>query len=168
MRRYLFALVCLQLWAQTRMIPHVTAPNGGFVTTIILQSHTNQASTCRIQPYALDGQSLSAIDTPLAPLERIALPSTEFFGNEPVSHFTVEAMDVTVTVAFEAASGRSSPAHVVEQATQQRNWRIFAGNWDVVFDGIAYVNTGTKSAAVSLRQIDADGNIRHEIDLIRC
>ncbi len=60
--------------------------------------------------------------------------------------------------AYEA-NGFDSPAHLSESIEPTTTWRVFPGNWDLVFDGLAIVNTGGSDASIVVRQVRNDGGV---------
>lgn len=162
------AVVCglCSLFAQVRLIPHLTAPNGGFKTSVIVQNELRSSTSYRLQPYAADGSALTPVEGEIGGRGQIALDATELFTNANVSHLVVEGDDVTVSVSYQVASGRGSPAHVIESSVQLKNWRIFAGNWALVFDGFAVINAGSQATDIAVKQVANDGVVIQELTAV--
>ena len=148
-------------FAQTRYIPHVTSPNGGFTTNVLIENSSVLKQEITLTPCTIDGGFMSPLTLTLDPSSTSNTPVTELFvDGEQVSHFMISADDqVRVLVAYDFASGEnSSPAHVSSSDEQATRYRMFHGNWDQVFDGIAVVNTGSEPTDVWLSERDAEGN----------
>ena len=147
------------LWSQTRIISHVTRADGGFTTSVTLENRSVFDSVYTIQPYNSAGVALTPVVGTLEPQATQTWPASDFFASgEDVSHFTV-AGAVRAAVAYTIATGNGSPAHVGEGDDQGSRIRFFAGDWDVVFDGIAVVNTGSEQADIWVAQYGPDGEI---------
>lgn len=140
------------VFSQTRIVPHVTAANGGFTTEIIIENASVASQNVTLQPYDNQGNALTAETFAVDGQAVLRGKSSDLLG-EGVSHFTVNgSADVKVNVSYDFASGSSSPALVSESADQGTLWRMFPGNWDQIFDGLAIVNTGTEPVDVWLAQ----------------
>lgn len=166
MMRILWVWMCASLaLAQMRIIPHVTAPGGGFVTQLHAVNVGDQVEEIRITPYAADGSSMAPVSWSLQPFAGAVLDATDLVG-EGASHLAIEASAYArVAASYQLADGRSSPAHAHEQLAQAATWRLFPGNWDVIFDGIAVVNLGSGRADVTLRQVAFDGSTIQSIKI---
>ncbi|MDJ0841398.1 MAG: serine hydrolase [Acidobacteriota bacterium] len=148
------------IWAQQRMICHVTRPAGDFSTTVLVENPNGEAGSITFIPYGVDGAEYDPVTLELVPngvTKRAA--ETLFDQVGPVSHFTIDQAGegVTVSVNYLAASGTGSPVHLAESSEQSTNWTFYAGDWDKVYDALALVNTGDEPTRVSLHQIHFDG-----------
>jgi len=151
-----FCAATAGLLAQTRMIPHVTRADGGFTTVLYLENATNTGQGYDLEAFDESGRSLARIDGALDPGETLAGDIETLFGAEAVSHLRVhhDGAAVAVSVVYAAAAGATSPAHVRASDRSARRWRLFAGDWDLVFDGVALVNLGDQPTAVRATQRD--------------
>lgn len=164
----LLLITILTGWShgQTRMISHVTAPNGGFQTTVILSNHTTESQDYRLTPFTADGQILAPVSGNIAAGETQFIPAPDLFSGE-VSHFTVGDEDqISLTVAYQKSGGEASPAHVGLSDQRAYGWRIYPGDWDDVIDGVALVNTGTTAQAITVRRMDAQGRVLREVEIL--
>ena len=143
--------------AQTRIIPHVTRSGGGFATDLWVENLAVGQNTVTLTPYSQDGQQLEAITPTLDSLETRVMSSAQWFSGAEVSHVVIEGTDIRVTAAYRLASGNPSPAHVPETTNAAHRYRLFAGNWESVFDGIAVVNLGDGPADVRIAQKSLEG-----------
>lgn len=140
------------------MIPHLTAADGGFTTTVILENASAQASTWLLQPFDKDGNPLDAVEGTLAGRATQVQSAASLVGGT-AAHLIVEGEGVTVTVAYRAVAGGGSPAHVAETAQQATRHRFYSGDWASIFDGIAVVNAGNEAADVWVAQHDDEGTV---------
>ncbi len=148
---------CL-LFGQQRIVPHLTAADGGFTTTVILENASTQTKPFLLKPFDRDGNPLDEVEGTLAGRATQVEAAATLVG-EAAAHLIIEAEDVTVTVAYRAVAGGGSPAHVGETAQQATRLRFFSGDWATVFDGIAVVNAGNEAADVWVAQLDATGTV---------
>ncbi|MDJ0838745.1 MAG: hypothetical protein QNK37_19665 [Acidobacteriota bacterium] len=58
---------------------------------------------------------------------------------------------------YQAGGSGGSPAQVPETNIAATEWRLFSGDWGVVWDGIAVVNMGDAAADVTVTQVTANG-----------
>ena len=137
----LYAATCPGL-AQRRMVPHLTSPTGGFTSKIVLANQTATTRTYRLSGFTQSGGAETSIEGELAPFQTMTRDAGELFGMN-LSHFEIDrADDIAVSVVYQRDRQATGPAHVHENATQSRSWRIFPGNDAVTWDGLAAVNTG--------------------------
>lgn len=88
-------------------------------------------------------------------------PSDLFGSGIAPSHFVITgaSSSVRVDVAYQAASGPGSPAHVPEKTTFAKTWHLYPGDWSEVFDGVAIVNVGSASTSVTVSQVRYTGAV---------
>ena len=145
--------------SQARMISHVTTADGGFSTTVVIENTSVVPQTFTLTPYAADGQPLDAVQMDLAAQSVLRSDAHELLG-ESTSHFYIEApQDIKVNCFYDFRSGNSSPAFVAESQQQGSIWRLFSGNWDQIFDGVAVVNTGDEPTDVWIAQKDDNNQV---------
>ncbi len=160
MKRFLALLLVVPIYAQTRIISHVTRPGGGFTTQIILENLSVDASDVSIEAFADNGSSLAIFPFDVAANSTQAVDLSTLTTSSPISHFTIlEADDVTISVAYQNDSGPGSPAQVGEGYPLGTRVRLFAGDWSQIFDGIAVVNTGSVATSVWVSQLGLDGSL---------
>lgn len=159
----------LPVIAQVRMVPHVTRAGGGFTTTITIENDGDHTSSVTLTPHDAGGFAFSAVSPDVPGRTVRSLSVTELYGQGvDVAYFTISggSPEIQVSVAYRAANGPGSPAHVRETAEQAKRWKVFAGDWNVVFDGFAVVNTGVAATDVWVRQMSFSGQIIDEKNVI--
>lgn len=146
--------------AQTRMVSHITDINGGFATSIVVENTGATTQSLTLTPYASDGTALDAVQLDVDASSVFRSEAHALLGDS-ASHFTIEGSDdVKVNTFYDFKSGaNASPAFVGESQEQGSSWRLFPGNWDQVFDGIAVVNTGSEPTDVWIAQKDDHNNV---------
>ncbi len=159
MQRFICILTflgCCAAWSQTRMIPHVTRAGGSFTTEVIVSNLDAQSREFRLMA-TTDGGSQVAFSGTIAGNVSSFYTLSQLFQRDDISYLAIDSdEDVELSVAY-AAVGNGSPAHVGEASIQTDHWRLFPGNWDNVFDGIAFVNMGSIPSSVLITQFDAMG-----------
>ena len=164
MRNSLLSIVlCLSavptLPAQVRIVSHVTASDGGFSTTVVVENTAAVSQTVTLTPFDTDGNQLEAVTLTIVAQSVFRDDANSLLGNS-ASHFTIAgASDIKVNSYYDFKAGDSSPAFVGESTTQGSSWRIFTGNWDKIFDGIAVVNTGEVATDVWINQKNEQNEI---------
>ena len=154
-------LVCLSFssWAQTRMIGHISKESGGFIPGLIIaNTNYSENGTVTFTPYAQDGTVMEAVSVSLNAGVTEFKSMENVFNTSDVSHFMIEGDTfIEVSITYQSTQVQSSPVHVHESSVQSGGWRLYAGNWDVVWDGLALVNTGTMATDIHLIQRSANG-----------
>jgi len=155
----LFICAAPALFSQIRIVPHVTTADGGFSTTVVIENTSVVSQVVTLTPFDKDGNQLDASQQTLAAHSVLRSNAHELLGND-TSHFTIEGSDdIKVNTYYDFKAGGSSPAFVGESTSQGSIWRIFPGNWDKVFDGIAIVNTGSSATDVWINQKNEQNEI---------
>ena len=157
---FLLFLITPHLFGQMRMIPHLTRAGGGFTTTVIIENRSVDVRNYTLTPYDQSGVALDPFVRSIGGQTVASFPATDIA--ESASHFAIEGEDITVTVTYTSTSG-GSPAHVEETSRLGAAHRLFAGDWSVVFDGFAAVNTGTEAADVMVTQKNSSGVIQEVV-----
>jgi len=153
------ALITTGLFAQTRIISHVTPIDGDFKTDFVLVNPSEEPAPFTLTPYAQDGTVLADVIGELAPGETRFLSTLELFGGQ-VSHFTLNDEDtIEITSVYRDFGEANSSAHVSGVGTSARRWQIYPGELDDVIDGLAVVNTDTVSRTIEVRQLDTTGRV---------
>jgi len=159
----LFMICCLTvaMFADSRIIAHVSKEAGGFIPGIII-ANTDHATahTITLTPYSNDGTAMESVTMEVQAGMTEYKTDVEIFGTDTVSHFAISGDDqIEVNITYQSTQAQSSPVHVPESDIQSSGWRIYAGNWDVVWDGLAIVNMGSGATDISIIQRTAAGDI---------
>jgi len=150
--------LAIDAMGQTRIISHVTRPDGGFETAIILENRAATAGEYTLTAYDADGVALAPARGQLPAQTAASFPADELFpGERAASHILVEGVDIHALAAYRSVSATGSPAHVGESAVQSARFRLYPGDWTRVFDGFAAVNMGGSAADVRVAQFTLDG-----------
>lgn len=164
-RFVLVLVVCVPaVFAQMRIISHVTRAGGDFQTALILENLGNANLTVRLNGYSDAGsklgvrsQSLSdgqvlVLDLPVSGLDHTDLAHISFDQPE----------NLRITTVYNPLVEGGSPAHLSITDTSKA-WRLFASNWQTVFDAIAIVNAGDSATDVSVSHYDSTGNLLSQV-----
>ncbi len=144
----------------SRWIGHVTRATGGFQTTVNMRNTGAYAASVSLEPYGLDGSALTPVSVSVPAGQVVSSLSSDLFNGEDVSHFAIKGSDaITVTASYRIAAGAGASAEASEIDALGKRFAFYQGEWDVVFDGVAWVNAGTASATVTLVQRAADGSV---------
>lgn len=155
-----FAFVTFPLMAQTRMIPHLTAAGGSFTTQIILANQSGGAASYSFVGYDLSGNVVAEDGGTINGSSTLYQEATAFFGISTVSHFSFEGPDhLTLSVSYQANTAGSGPAHANAANMVSKVWRLYAGNPEVTWDGMAVVNRGDGAARITVRHVAESGQI---------
>jgi hypothetical protein len=153
----IFTLLAASWLQVTRGVPHLTKADGGFRTELLLSNPSGQIRTLTLQPRAANGTALPEHTITLAPGQTQRQDAHDLWGQQAAYLLIEGDREAQVTAVYQATSPGASPAHLPESTTKSRRWRLFRGDWQQVFDGIAFVNVGTKPASVLVTQYGYDG-----------
>lgn len=143
--------------ASGRWLPHLTSDSGGFLSEILVHNRADQQETLMLQPYEASGQALPQVPLVVAAGETRRLAKTDLF-TAATTHASVSgSANTVVSVGYRAQAPSASTAVIHESAPVGPSFRIFPGEWDLLFDGLALVNTGIAPATISMSQVSDDG-----------
>ena len=141
-----------------RWIHHVTSFSGGFATRVLFLNKGSGSSDVTLQPYSKAGVPGTSSTFSVTGNASVEMLSTNMFGNEEVSHFSIIASDsISVAVAYRVSAGQGASAHVNETTTTGRTFLVFPGEQDVIFDGMALMNLGSIACEVTLELLNSAG-----------
>jgi len=167
----IFSVFCILVlsvsaWGQSRMIAHVSKESGGFIPGLIFANTDHGANhTITVMPYTQDGTALDSVTVAVDAGVTLYQTVLELFGSTEVSHFLINGdSDIEVNITYQSVQDQSSPVHIHESDVQSSGWRVYPGNWDIVWDGLAIVNNGTGTADISIIQRGNDGSILDSFD----
>ena len=159
--RWLFASLTYD-----RFLPHLTKVGGDFST--ILRLHNAGTSFQSVQLLLQDqkGALIFITQLTLAANETVDRPVEEILGGEEASHALVTGdPSVKVSAIYKAKRDDASPVHINSTDLEATHWRLFAGDRNLTFDGLAVVNRGSDRTTVVGRHLDANGNLIAEMTL---
>lgn len=164
----LITLFIAQVTAQElAIVSHLTRASGGFTTTVLIENHRDSALNLQLQPFLEDGRQLDTVPVNLEPQSILRRDAGVLLAPD-TAYFTYPDSDgLKVTIAYQAANGPGSPAHLASSQITSQSWRIFPGNWQVTFDGIAIVNRGSVSTDILIEQRSLDGNSIAQVEWVQ-
>ncbi|MCB1050618.1 MAG: hypothetical protein H6510_06840 [Acidobacteria bacterium] len=147
----------------SRWLAHVTKVGGGFETLLTLTNNMGSTQTVTLTPYTSTGTKGTAKAFNVAAYGFTQVKAQDAFPGFDISHFSIAgSKDVIVTAGYRLADGTGATAHVNETSDARRDFYIYSGEWNTVFDGMALVNLSTSTAEVSLFQIAKNGKVLSE------
>ncbi|MCB9398589.1 MAG: DM13 domain-containing protein [Acidobacteria bacterium] len=144
-------------WGQMRIIPHVTSPNGGFTTQVMLTNGSDVAKQITVSAFDGMGEAIRPVEMLVPGRASTVFNPADVFETQPAHLELPNDTNVQVAVAYTDAAGTASPAHVPATEQTASRWRIFPGRWSDVIDGIALVNLSGKAISVDVRQRASGG-----------
>lgn len=161
------------LTAQDRYFPHITSNTSEFTTEIILENKTEEMSVYRIVPYTQEGMALPAVLGSVEPGETQKWNWLDLLGSPGAASFVISetwelgdenfsSEHTTFTVVYRLADDAGSPVHIPVNLELSTSWRLFSGNWDLVYDGIAVVNYGNAPTNITITNLDESGQVLTE------
>ena len=149
-----------------RWIAHITSETGGFDTDVFIHNNSGQDRTVTFHPYSADGQAMNAFDVNVSAGETRRFAKTDIFDGE-TSHAAVSgATECLVSVGYRSRQPGSSTAAIHEAQPLGNSFFIYPGEWDVLYDGLALVNTGNANATITVTQISDNGQPSQAVELI--
>lgn len=151
MKKILLILVLsMTLHAQeARVVPHLAQPRAVFDTWIYLANDADTLQTYTLTPYDRNGQILPRVSSELEPFTTTRLKSTQLFDSPLAAWFTVDGR-INVSVAYQSPFYETMRAFVHETTERSTRFRVYASDWDRVFDGLAAVNANDQPAEVTV------------------
>ena len=133
-----------------RWIPHVTRDGGGFETSLYLTNPSTADLSYTLKLYDAAGTVIGEQEIGI-PAESRSVIGAKLIANEgEPSHIAITgASAAKVSAAYRVAGAHGVSAHVSETTVKGRGFLIHLGEADLIFDGIAMVNTGTVPVTVS-------------------
>jgi len=148
------------LFAQIRMIPHVTRADGGFQTEVIVANTGGSPANGSLTAFDSAGEALETVEVALGPDETGSDLSSRLFGSDAVAYFTIDGDEtLAVTAVYRANRPEAGVAHVSVASRQSQGWRIYAGADEVTWDGAAIVNMGGEATPVRVTHRNAAGEV---------
>lgn len=149
-----------------RWIPHLTNIGGNFTTDVFVHNSSASQETALILPFDANGTPLAqaSIDVPGNSFVRMAQSQLAPAG---WSHFQINADSaVTVSVGYRAAVAGASTAQVNETIPINGSFYLYPGDWNLVYDAVAIVNTGDAAANVTATLIEGNGPKGDPVSLV--
>jgi len=142
-----------------RWLAHITSETGGFDTDIMFHNTGDSRQDVTVQPYAIDGTALAAQTVTLPAGATRRFLKTELLTGD-ASHASVTgAATSLVTVGYRARVENASTAAVHETTPIADSFSVYPGEWNVLYDGVALVNTGDGPAEITVEQVDEMGSV---------
>ncbi len=144
----------------TGMVPHIAKPGNGFFSRLILANTSPLPQPYTLYPYAGDGSLLPRMTGILDGGQTLFSSMEEVFGTDDLSHFRFLGEDtLKVTAVYQADREGAGPAHLGARSETATLWRLYPGNTELTWDGIAVVNRGGLTTEVQVTQRNAAGEI---------
>ena len=132
-----------------RWIPHVTPADSRVTTTILATNLGNQANEIELIPDSEDGAPLLSAVLEIPAGQTLLEPSPVIFGEQAVSHIGIcGSVKVALSAGYRINTIQGVTAHVGETTTIDSQYLLYAGEWDMVFEGLAVVNLEPEPAEI--------------------
>jgi len=150
-----------------RWILHVTPPDAGYDTAVLATNAGGSEGILELVPYQQDGIRLDPIYRNLPAGQSVISLAPILFPGLAISHFGIcSPQTLRVTSAYRSISAPSVSAHVPESAVVDTQFLFYPGESQVVYEGMAVINQGTRSERVEAVLLNAAGNEVHRVRLI--
>ena len=157
LRLGIFFIVSMMLTGQTRVIGHIATDKDHFTNTLWIFNPSSEPLTYRLKAYRESGELLDSKEMSAAAYNTEAHNIAQLFSILPDYILVEEASELNITIGYASASGEGAIAYA--QATEESApfWRVYPGNWDVSFDGLAILNLSGQTSDLSIIQRDLTG-----------
>ncbi|MBO1320769.1 CRTAC1 family protein [Acanthopleuribacter pedis] len=149
--------------ATTRTVAHLTSLDGGFDTQLRLYNGGAEPAEVSLTALNDTGIWVGAHQLSLEPGQAANLNSHTVFGDVKAAQLRLTAPS---SVSLQSGYRRQQEVALLATASHGRapanRFAFYSGNPDLVFDGIALVNSGESAARVTLRRFDARGALVEE------
>lgn len=143
---------------EQRWLAHLTSATGGFETEVYLSNTSNQNQTVTLRGYTAAGSKIDETALTLTAGQRRMLSVDGLFTGERATHLALLGdSSVLATAAYRVNGDQSVRAHLAEAGAGAQRYLLHLGEADLVFDGIAMVNTGTAPARVTAALVHENG-----------
>ena len=149
----------------SRWLAHITSETGGFDTDIYLHNYHDDPKTVALQSFTSSGEVLDVAQVTVAGNGTRRFAKTDLFDGD-ATHASISGdPDVIVTLGYRARVEDASTAAIHEGSPVGTVFDVYPGEWDLLFDGFALVNTGDEAAKITVTQIGDDGTERTTVTL---
>lgn len=143
---------------QFSYLPHITAVDGSFATSIEVVNLVNFERDYTLEAFDTEGNLLETVTQSLEPFTQAVFDPVALFGSDRVSHIRVTTFYVDVASVYRAMGTDGSPVRVSAREDCGDLWMVPLGNPEVTYDGLAVINLGDTSARITARFLDHQGN----------
>lgn len=154
-----FWVVGILAMAQTAYFPHVTRSDGGFQTSFWLANPLDHEVNYSLKAYSSSGEELASIVGFLAEDSSQFVSQEALFGEKEIAWFQLESGGALVTAVYQANGEKKTTAHVNQTTELAVRWRVYAGDPELVWDGLALVNPHDVPISFIYHAYDASGTL---------
>lgn len=148
--------------SNSRWLPHLANFGGSFVSEVYVYNSGNSSDTLNLTPMTQGGESGTTIPISLD-AGAFSTLSHEAVGQN-TSHLRLDGCsDCVASIRYRAASGGGSAQ--VHQSLPGMSFTVYRGAWDVLWDGLAVVNSSPQPANINAHMLDESGNILETVPI---
>ncbi len=133
----------------SRIVPHLAQPRSIFDTWIYIANDTDVLQAYTFTPYDRNGELLERISGEVDPFSVVVRKSTQVFDSPLAAWFMIEG-SVNVSILYQSPFFETMRTFVHETQIKARRFRVYASDWDRVFDGLAAVNANQTPANLTV------------------
>ncbi len=148
-----------------RWIAHITSESGGFDTDVLVHNTANSSQTITFHPYSTAGAALATVNVTVPANGTRRFAKLDLFVGDTSHAMITGSTDVIVTVGYRSRVENSSTAQIHETTPVGTSFELYPGNWDLLFDGFAIVNTGSATTSLRVSQVNDDGTTTTPVTL---
>lgn len=143
---------------------HITLENDPFNTLVRLTNDNDNSRPYFLRAYASSGAYLRDITLMLNRNSISEYNSSDLLNGSDVAYFEIFESNLRTDIGYALKNGEASPVFISTSNEESFKWRVYTGNWDIIFDGFAIINTGDEPAVFSGFYKDINGNIIENLD----
>lgn len=143
-----------------RWIAHITSETGGFDTDVYVTNSSGSSKTITFHPFDTNGVAQADVNVTVPGDTTQRFAKTDLFtGDTSHARITGES-ELLATVGYRSRVADSSTAAIHENPPVGNGFSLYPGEWNVLFDGFAIVNTGSQATSLTVTQIGDDGQVK--------
>ena len=158
---------------QTILVAHLPG-DSIFAGTIVVENLLDRERAIVLSAYDANGTKMAEPKLVLAANERRLMTPAEVFGSDTVSYFQVtpgrleeqaegevdSLTGIRAGVEFQFRENADSRTYVAGTPSPTKHWRVFTGNWNEIFDGVALLASKIcGETVVELSHFDREGHL---------
>ena len=140
-----------------RWLAHITSVSGDFDTDIYVHNTASESGTVVLTPFEKSGGQHESVEVTVEANATRRFARSDLFEPDASHAMISGSSSCLVTLGYRAQVENASTAAIHEAPPVGTSFDVYPGDWQLLFDGFALVNTGDAAAMITVRQIDNNG-----------
>lgn len=149
-----------------RWISHVTGEFDAFGTSLIFHNQTDGAKTLKLSGFNAEGDFISEKEIVITGKTQFIEKPFNLFNSYDVTHIKVcGSLDCSITPVYKIKEGVGASCHASEVNQSGQEFVFYAGEWDIIFDGMAIINTSENPCKITGETLSEEGAVLETITI---